>query len=388
MNFYEQLFCRGRTTGEGMTHFERLFAAKFGGSPPPKVREYTGAVPVTITADGTPLLDYLISGNTTQSGTPTPDNPIMPQGTGERTGNLAKYWKPAYVTADGSVNANRVNGVSFPVKLEAGQTISFTNQKANFGRGIAVFSGFDGEILTDMIYRSTNNNVTYTADSDCYVVIWGNYDNTTSMDETMFNLCGQMLNLGSTALPYEPYGIKIPMSSAGQTNNIYLGEVQTTRKIKKLVLTGNEIILRDREREGSWRFFTDRLISAKDSTGICSHFENIGTNDVNNSDNIGFSIFNNAQFGCRCPKSIADTATDFRSYLAAQYAAGTPVTVWYVLATSETGIVNEPLMKIGDYADTVSKAQAGVAIPTNNGSTTVDVDTTLKPSEIYIKYMG
>ena len=177
-------------------------------------------LPTTIYTDGTPLLDYIISGNTTQSGTPTPESPVMPRGTGERTGNLAKYWKPAYVTADGSVNANRVNGVSFPVKLEAGQTISFTNQKANFGRGIAVFSGFDGEILTDMIYRSTNNNVTYTADSDCYVVIWGNYDNTTSMDETMFNLCGQMLNLGSTALPYEPYGYKIPLSSAGQTTPI------------------------------------------------------------------------------------------------------------------------------------------------------------------------
>jgi hypothetical protein len=43
-------------------------------------------------------------------------------------------------------------------------------------------------------------------------------------------------------------------------------------------------------------------------------------------------------------------------------------------------------MRIGNYADTLSKSQAGVAIPTNNGSTTVDVDTTVKPSEIYIKY--
>jgi hypothetical protein len=80
------------------------------------------------------------------------------------------------------------------------------------------------------------------------------------------------------------------------------------------------------------------------------------------------------------------TLADFKSYLAAQYAAGTPVTVWYVLDEPETDIVNEPLMKIGDYADTVSCEQAGVQIPTNKGSTTVDVDTTLKPSEVYIKY--
>ena len=159
------------------------------------------------------------------------------------------------------------------------------------------------------------------------------------------------------------------------------------RRVKKLVLTGDEIILRDREREGSWRFFTNKAFSAKNSTGgICSHFENIGINDVNNSDNIGFSIFNNAQFGCRCPKSIADTAADFKSYLAQQYAAGTPVTVWYVLATPETAIVNEPLAKIGDYADELNSEDAGVTIPTANGANVLTVDTDLQPSEMTITY--
>ena len=178
---------------------------------------------------------------------------------------------------------------------------------------------------------------------------------------------------------------KLPLTVNGAEHPIYLGQVETTRRMKKLVLTGDGIILRDREREGSWRFFTDKLISAKDSTGICSHFENIGTNGVNNSDNIGFSIFNNAQFGCRCPKSIADTVTDFKAYLAAQYANGTPVTVWYVLAEPETAVVNEPLMKIGDYADTISFAQSQVAIPTVNGENVLDVPTEVPPSEVWIR---
>jgi hypothetical protein len=42
-------------------------------------------------------------------------------------------------------------------------------------------------------------------------------------------------------------------------------------------------------------------------------------------------------------------------------------------------------MKIGDYADEVSNA---ATIPTNNGSTTIDVETAVKPSEVYIKYKG
>lgn len=69
-----------------------------------------------------------------------------------------------------------------------------------------------------------------------------------------------------------------------------------------------------------------------------------------------------------------------------EYANGTPVTIWYVLAEPTTGIVNEPLRKIGDYADTISYEQAGVQIPTLHGNTVIDVDTTLKPSEMYIKY--
>lgn len=81
-----------------------------------------------------------------------------------------------------------------------------------------------------------------------------------------------------------------------------------------------------------------------------------------------------------------ETLSDFKSYLAAQYAAGTPVTIWYVLAEPETGIVNEPLMKIGDYADTIDGAQAAVQIPTVAGTTVIDYDGEPKPSEMYIKY--
>ena len=80
----------------------------------------------------------------------------------------------------------------------------------------------------------------------------------------------------------------------------------------------------------------------------------------------------------------AAAITAFKSWLASQYAAGTPVTVWYVLAEPETGIVNEPLMKIGDYADTITMAQAGVTLPTVAGTNTLTVDTTVQPSSVSI----
>lgn len=81
-----------------------------------------------------------------------------------------------------------------------------------------------------------------------------------------------------------------------------------------------------------------------------------------------------------------EALADFKAYLAAQYAAGTPVTVWYVLATPETAVVNEPLMKIGEYADSMSRTQTGIDIPTVVGQNTLDVLTTVKPSSMRIEY--
>ena len=49
-----------------------------------EVLEYTGAVPVEITANGEPLIDMIISGNMNQSGTPSPTTQIQPQETGIR----------------------------------------------------------------------------------------------------------------------------------------------------------------------------------------------------------------------------------------------------------------------------------------------------------------
>ena len=77
-----------------------------------------------------------------------------------------------------------------------------------------------------------------------------------------------------------------------------------------------------------------------------------------------------------------DTADKWKTYLRQQYANGTPVTVWYVLATEETGTLNEPLRKIGDYVDTIDSTQTSAQIPTSAGSTTISwAGSGLAPSE-------
>jgi hypothetical protein len=236
-----------------------------------EVKTLSGAPPLSFKANGQPLLDYLISGNTVQSGTPTPANPVDVVGVGT---------------------------------LDSGQ-------------------------------------------------------------------------------------YKIPISSSSTTTPVYLGDVETTRKIKKFVLTGQESFV-EAGSGGIFRLTLDGYLRESDNVPYCTHYEGespVGSVSQVSDLHIAFLISasgNNYLY--IHDDTYINSVTNFIAYLAQQYAAGTPVTVWYVLATEETAVVNEPLMKIGEYADTVSKEQAGVEIPTARGTNTLDVLTDVKPSNVYLKY--
>lgn len=348
-----------------VTHLEHVWA---NGTPSPTIYEYTGAVPYTFNADGSPLMAWRISGNTVQSGTPTPQNPVMPNGTGERTGNLVEdyiadcnIWTDGTLTRDTSFNmfvAKVVQGQVY--SLDTPLVCGFFTSKPSVGS-----TSYNNA-------RDTSGVRSFVAPIDGYVAFRKSSTETTAM-----------LNTGSTPLPYEPYGIKIPISSANTTTPVYLGEIESTRRIKKLVLTGEETWTKDSDAGQSARYY----ISVSDIESgtlnlLSSHFTQSTQYEIGTMRGYRKTIIFSVD------KTIYATVDDFRAYLTQQYAAGTPVCIWYVLAEPETGIVNEPLCKIGDYADTLSMEQAGVSIPTNNGSTTVDVETTLKPSEVYIKYKG
>jgi hypothetical protein len=197
-----------------------------------------------------------------------------------------------------------------------------------------------------------------------------------------------MLNTGSTAKPYEPYGYKIPISSAGVTTNIYLGSTQTTRCVKKLVLTGQE----------NWgsshldvNLFAlsgiDDTAKGLKKTTISTHYQsqtNVESWALVIDNRVCFHAYSNSNI-LYIRDSTYATVADFTTYLSQQYANGTPVTVWYVLATAETAAVNEPLMKIDNYADTLSNA---TAIPTTEGANSITVDTTVQPSEFTATWTG
>ena len=178
---------------------------------------------------------------------------------------------------------------------------------------------------------------------------------------------------------------QIPILSGGVTTPVYLGQVQSTRRIKKYEFTGREAFYASSQTSVfySTAIASDALISYLYNTGcICSSYKLRKQSTAANlldgeftTDSNGYIWFRNYDYA---------TLTDFQAYLAQQYSAGTPVTVWYTLAEPTTGILNEPLRKIGAYADSVTATN----IPTTGTAEQFDIDTTLKPSEVSLTYHG
>lgn len=179
----------------------------------------------------------------------------------------------------------------------------------------------------------------------------------------------------------------IPITCAGQTVPVNLGEVQTVRQIKKRVFDGSE-------NWTVWNYLTAVLFytPVADGTGdqvMSSHFGTRKTGSLPIAGNVVYNGSSNKNMIFRMSDDTTTTTVDgFKAWLAAQYANGTPVTVWYVLAEPTMGIVNESLCKIGDYADELSSTDAGVSIPTVKGQNTLTVGTDLQPGEMTIVYQN
>ena len=318
-----------------------------------------------------------LKGNMEQSSTPTPDNPIQPQETGERTLNLfdKSTISSGHFAVTTGIRENSLYYCSDFIPITA-TTYYFQNVVgSSYQNAIVVYDANKHGLRYEKLLGSTEVSGAISFQSgDAYIRINCYY-------QTDVNTV--MINKGSTALPYEPYGYKIPISSANTTTPIYLGEMQSTRQIKKLVLTGTDS-------DGITNATAQGIIQITPlptlknvRNAYCTHYEYVDQNQGSSMPNNSFTTSGGGGSSLWF-KTEYTTATDFKAYLAAQYANGTPVTIWYVLAEPETAVVNEPLRKIGDYADTVS----GITIPTITGTNTIDVETTLKPSEVSVNYHG
>lgn len=96
-SFYELLrYAKTGIASADMTDYDKIKAIAMAGGAKYPVQTITGIPPITFKSDGRPLDNVTIIGNGQQTGTPAPDDPVMPEFVGERTENL--FDKNAIVT--------------------------------------------------------------------------------------------------------------------------------------------------------------------------------------------------------------------------------------------------------------------------------------------------
>ena len=335
-------------------------------------------LPTTIIGDGTPITSYTIKGNLVQSGTPTPSSPIYPSECGERTENLfdatMSIISGKYIDVSGDLGSSAAWSVSDYFAI--GENIQYTISPITTATSSSCHHAFynaSKELISTLDIATADNTQTFTTPQNtAYMRI--------SFRSATVDINTIMLTAGSTApSTYIPYGYKLPLTLGSTTTDIYLGEVQSTRRVKKLVLTGEE----DWFIESQDNFYINNVITDAElaKTVVCSHQASIANVYVSRTENVWISGSGRLNF---TTTTISHTAADFKAFLAQEYANGTPVTVWYVLAEPTTGIVNEPIRKIGDYVDSVS----GTGLATSGTAQTFDIGTTLKPSEVDLTYHG
>lgn len=128
------------------------------------------------------------------------------------------------------------------------------------------------------------------------------------------------------------------------TDSLDLSTGTLTRRIGKFELTGEENITLYTIATGNL-FRTElptlRVLGQFADAGVCTHYRTV----TSATDRVNGTISGGGTAGVQKFVDIVDgyaTADDFKSFLAAQYATGTPVMIWYVLAEPEISTVAVP----------------------------------------------
>ena len=347
----------------------------------------SGTSPISFMNNGT-AIDYTVSGNMNQTGTPTPPSPITPEETGDRTVNLASGTS----NIDTIVNGVKVKSDSYGTFTVSGEAVS------SGGRGVPIsgtillkagtYSISTGSTITaSLCISNADNNAfivsatsesTFTLYSDTNIKFGLNFVSGQNYDES-FTI---MLNTGSTAQPYEPFGYKIPITNGSTTYNIYLSE--PLRKIGDYADTINS------DGTVTRKVYRFKVTQASNT----NNFENAFTVDVPKGaaiqtiiSNIAVSTDSLPVYADRGGKVFLNSAKVYIGFGAASdfpvaytnhnptaqeiavfndFVSSHDVYVWYVLETPETETVTTP------------------TITPTSGNNTLSVDTTLAPSNITI----
>ena len=195
-----------------------------------------------------------------------------------------------------------------------------------------------------------------------------------------------MLNIGDTALPWEPYRSKTaaitltePLRGIGDVRDRIMcrdGVWGIERKLINHVLTGEENGNWGSTVNGTWLFMANDKLKSEvpdySTNYLCNYF--VAGNARTKTDIIGSYIFHNA-IRFRVDSSIASTEGDFKKWLASRYEANEPVRLIYPLAVPTW----EPLP---------SDTQAALnALTAYKGRTTITVTAEGPEPDVAVEYV-
>ena len=377
------------------------------------------SLPVKLYTDEQPITTWSMDGNTETSGTPSPSSPITIEGVGNKTSNLLNYNRQRSNTFKTDENYYIYGGVGNSTNVETSASnvsISISNNnisvysRSGYGIGYIVevqpnttyTLSFDTDLTLDNKSYAALNLLTEDLQFDTMQTIYDKTysfmtNNTTKYVYIVLRVVGEtciysnlMLNLGSPALPYEPYGYEITISSSQTAlTPMYLTEPlmkigdyadtinsdgTVTRKIKKVEFDGTENWQNSSTGYHGFYLYMDAahaysIPKLTNSPLYCNIAQY--TTDMTNYQTLPWYCVSDTSFGISTDTSVVGVGLgDWKQFLEDQYAAGTPLTVWYVLATPTTETVTVP------------------TIPTTGGEVSIDIDTTVKPSEMSLTYHG
>lgn len=186
----------------------------------------TGTSPLTFKGLGLPLKDYHVFGETVQNGTPSPDYPADVQGCGERTRNLFDWnWlvDGYHLSPETGLPATYSSRTAIlqPIEISAvGAFLSFTKIGSEGIRAMYSVLTDEDVLIRRETGKDTGGYLDLSGGNKIYIAF---YNVSSAIAATKDNVGNIMLNTGSTALPYEPYGYKIPVTVGNVTTPIYIG---------------------------------------------------------------------------------------------------------------------------------------------------------------------
>lgn len=240
------------------------------------------------------------------------------------------------ITINGTYSSNTSVNLGSRYLSEGTYTISLTNSLPN---NSYIYLGANGSIATAIRNKAT---FTLTEEQNVpmrLVVKAGTYSNFTTKI---------MIEKGMVVTDYEPHQQQTEYFPLSEGQKLMEGSYLTNNGIhhvrKQVVLTGTE----------NWNLYLNKTktfklsISPWSYSGVCTHYQGIIPSffDVK----AGIYLSGSAMVIISDPRF--STVEEFKTYLAEQYSAGTPVTFEYIMMTNNSKIVE----KIVPYTETQKEA--------------------------------